>query len=391
MIGFRDADNTVAVLFGGRSSEHEISCRSAVFILKNMPEAYRIIPVGISREGDLISLDGTFTAADFAPCTPSDLIDLCAGKPPRFLAKATCARSVLLPTRVSVLRTFPESPVRVLNLEAGVFFPVLHGPNGEDGRLQGVFELAEVPYVGCDIRASVLGIDKAVQKILAREAGVPVARFEQIDAEEWEESPARLVDRVRSSIGFPCFVKPNALGSAVGVNRATSESELVAHINAALRFDEKALVEEPMVGTEVECAFLGTGVNPRITVAGEIAAKDFYSYDAKYIDDDGAAQFIPARLEPQRMQELRSLAARLARVFSLSGLCRIDFWNCHKTGRFVFNEINTLPGLTSISMFPKLWEHEGIQGRVWIEELIVRSKLRQKRMNEKQFGVKALP
>ena len=388
MLGFGDLGNTVAVFFGGRSSEHEISLRSAVYILKNMPEKYRIIPVGISREGDLTSLDGTFNASDFAQCEPADLGEICNGRKPRFLPRSTPVKSLFLPNRVEVLSNMPESPLRILNLEAGVFFPVLHGPNGEDGRWQGVFELAEVAYIGCDSRASVLGIDKNVQKILARDAGIAVAKYEVVDAEEWDEHSARVVDRVRKQIGFPCFVKPNALGSAVGVNRANDEKELSQYVREALQFDEKALVEEPMTGTEVECAFLGTGVNARITVAGEIAAKDFYSYEAKYVDDDGAAQFIPARLDPARMQDLRAQAAKLARLFSLSGLCRIDFWNCHKTGRFVFNEINTLPGLTSISMFPKLWEHEGVQGVSWIDELLVRAVARQKSMVNKQYGVK---
>ena len=388
MLGFGDIGNTVAVLFGGRSSEHEISLRSAVYILKNMPEKYRMIPVGIGRDGNFTSLDGTFNATDFAQCEPADLGEICQGRKPRFLPRSTPVKSLLLPSRREVLEDLPESPLRILNLEAGVFFPVLHGPNGEDGRLQGVFELAEVAYVGCDIRASVIGIDKNYQKILARDAGIAVAQFEVVEAEEWEEHAPRVVERVRKQIGFPCFVKPNALGSAVGVNRAKNEEELLRYISEALQFDEKALVEEPMTGTEVECAFLGSGVNPRITVAGEIAAKDFYSYEAKYVDDDGAAQFIPARLEPARMQDLRAQAAKLARLFSLSGLCRIDFWNCHKTGRFVFNEINTLPGLTSISMFPKLWEHEGVHGASWIDELIARAHARQKSLVTKQYGVK---
>jgi D-alanine-D-alanine ligase len=389
MLGFRSLENTVAVLFGGRSSEHEISLRSAVFILKNMPEKYRMIPVGIRRTGEYVSLEGTFSAHDFENIKPSDLAEIIEGKTPASLPQRQIVTTLFLPYRWEILKEYTESPLRILNLEAGVVFPVLHGPNGEDGRLQGLMELAETAYVGCDIRASVIGIDKSIQKALARDAGVPVAKFEVIDAEEWFENKETLVSRVEASLGFPAFVKPNALGSAVGCGRANDARELKKLIDEALKFDSKALVEEPMSGSEVECAFLGTGVNPRITTPGEIAPKDFYSYEAKYLNDDGAQLFVPARLDVQKTQELKQLAAKLARVFSLEGLCRIDFWNDKNSGRFVFNEFNSLPGLTSISMFPKLWEHEGVAAQVWIDELIQRAHARQRRLASMQFGTTA--
>ena len=224
---------------------------------------------------------------------------------------------------------------------------------------------------------------------MARDAGILVAKYEVIDSEDWRENREKIMNRVEQNLGFPCFVKPNALGSAVGINRAKSRQELAESITLALKFDEKALVEEPMVGTEVECAFLGTGVHPRITTAGEIAAKDFYSYEAKYLQEDGASQFIPARLSPERMTELKDQAAKLARLFSLTGLCRIDFWNCHRTNRFVFNEFNTLPGLTSISMFPKLWEFEGVKGEVWMNELIGSAVKRRDDRTKLQYGIEA--
>ena len=249
--------------------------------------------------------------------------------------------------------------------------------------------MAEVAYVGCDIRASVSGSDKHLEKRMAEQHGIPVAKYELIELEDWQAHASRVIERVRNNIGFPCFVKPNSLGSAVGVNRAKDEGELSKYIHEALAFDDKALVEEPMTGTEVECAFLGSGVHPRITVAGESAPKDFYSYEAKYQAADGAEQFIPARLNAARMEELRGYAAKLARAFSLSGLSRLDFWNCTKTGRFVFNEVNTLPGLTSISMFPKLWEHEGVLGPQWIEELVEGAKRRRSQSVQRQFGITA--
>lgn len=389
MLGHRDIENTVGVIFGGRSSEHEISLRSAVFVLKQMPKKYRIIPVGLRRDGSCVSLEGTFSSEDFQEIEPADLAFMLAGRRLRILPEANLVESLILPFRSETLATLPKYQVRLLNLEAGVFFPVLHGPNGEDGRLQGVFEMAEVAYVGCDTRASVIGIDKHLQKVLAAQHGVDVAKYELIELEDWQGHASEVIERVRNKIGFPCFVKPNSLGSAVGVNRAKDEGELSRCIDEALAFDDKALVEEPMSGTEVECAFLGTGVHPRITVAGEIAPKDFYSYEAKYQVADGADQFIPARLETKRMEELRKLAAKLARTFSLTGLSRLDFWNCSKTGRFVFNEVNTLPGLTSISMFPKLWEYEGVLGPQWIADLIEGAKSRRTHLLQRQFGITA--
>lgn len=389
MLGHRDPENTIGVIFGGRSSEHEISLRSAVYVLKQMPPQYRLVPIGLRRDGSCVSLEGTFSSQDFAEAEPADLADMLAQRRPRFLPKANLVESLILPFRSETLSQLPEYQVRLLNLECGVFFPVLHGPNGEDGRLQGVFEMAEVAYVGCDTRASVIGIDKHLQKIIAKQFGVEVVNFELVELEDWQNQASRIIERVRNSIGFPCFVKPNSLGSAVGVNRAKDEGELTRCINDALSFDDKVLVEEPMFGTEVECAFLGTGVSPKISIAGEIAPKDFYSYEAKYQTADGAALFIPARLEPARMEELRRYAATLARAFSLHGLSRLDFWNCAKTGRFVFNEVNTLPGLTSISMFPKLWEHDGIQGSEWIDMLIASAKTRRTQSLKRQFGITA--
>lgn len=394
MLLAHDREKTVAVLFGGRSSEHEISLRSAVYVLKNIPSPWRIIPVAIDREGAALSLEGTFSSEDFSTVTPDDLACLVRRETPRGLPASNVVECLILPCRSEVIENMPESPLRILNLEASVFFPVLHGPNGEDGRMQGLFELAEVAYVGCDLRASAVGIDKHLQKRLAKEAGVAVASYEAICLEEWREQKDSVVARVKRTLGFPCFVKPNSLGSAVGCGRAKSEEELSALLESALTFDDVALVEESMTGTEVECAFLGTAFHPRITVAGEIAPEDFYSYEAKYLkgesESGGAAQFIPARLEDGPMQELRAQAAKVAKALGLNGLCRIDFWNCTagaRKGTFVFNEVNTLPGLTSISMFPKLWEHDGVQGPSWIAELLERALSNRAERVRRNFGL----
>ena len=370
MLLAQDKTKTVAVLFGGRSSEHEISLRSAVYVLKNMPNGWRMIPVAITREGKFFSMEGTFTASQFQKCTAEDLMGLMKGEVSASLPKANVVDSIILPMPASQIESLSESPLRILNLESGVFFPVLHGPNGEDGRIQGLFEMAEVAYVGNEIRASVVGIDKDLQKRLAREAGVLVARYVPIEKEQWTKAKSTVLQKVTSEIGLPAFVKPNALGSAVGCGIANTLAELEALVDASLRFDCKALVEEPMQGTEVECAFLGTSTSPKISVAGEVAPKGFYTYENKYLNEDGADIFIPARLSEVRMQELRKTAAKVAEVLGLRGLSRIDFWNCTNPERFVFNEVNTLPGLTSISQFPMLWKHDGVSAQQWIEEVL---------------------
>ena len=392
-------EKVVAVLFGGRSSEHEISLRSALFILKNIPEKYKMIPVGINRNGMFYSLSGTFKASDFVNVTVEDLAIIVKGSVPVSLAGRKNLKTLLLPYIKDEIQKQPlqfsysdsgqTDQFRILNLDASCFFPVLHGQNGEDGRLQGLFELAEVAYVGCDMRSSVVGIDKDIQKRLARDAGVSVAKYELIEAEGFEKEKEKTISRIEKSIGYPCFVKPNSLGSAVGTGRAKDRLELEKLVKEALAFDQKALVEEPMVGTEVECAFLGTAYSPKVTKAGEIAPKDFYSYEEKYANSSEAELFIPARLSDERMIELQESAKKIANVTGISGLCRIDFWNCKKTNRFIFNEINTLPGLTSISMFPKLWEHEGVLGKEWIEEVIEEAYLRKKRVDKSQYGIKA--
>lgn len=381
---------TIAVLFGGRSSEHEISLRSCVFILNHIPKKYQIIPVGISREGAFYTLAGTYSSADFKHLTTDDLQDIANGKVPKNFSSASIEPAIIMPFRDHIFeQEMAQSPLRVLNKEAHCVFAVLHGQNGEDGRLQGLLELAEMAYVGCDLRASAIGIDKDVQKRLARDAGVPIAKYATITTQEFEHDKENMLSQIESKLGYPCFVKPNSSGSAVGTGKAKNKQELEQAIAQALAFDQKALVEEFLHGTEVECAFLGTEYAPLITVAGEIATSDFYSYEEKYSASSTAQLFLPARLEPARMTELQNLAKIVAKALGISGLSRIDFWNCPKTNSFVFNEINTLPGLTSISMFPKLLEHTGLDGSMWIEQLISAAFERKALVDRTQYGIRA--
>lgn len=361
---------TVAVLFGGRSTEHEISLRSAVYVLQNIPSSHKIIPVGITSEGAMWSLSGTFTAEQFKNVKPQDLGLLAQGQAmPSF--SQTVQPTFLLPYRkqVCALPAYKMSQ-RVLNLEVEAVFPVLHGLFGEDGLIQAQCELAEVACVGCDTRASVIGIDKHLQKRLARDAGVPVVNYECTTQEEWKELESQVTERIVRQIGFPCFVKPNSLGSSVGIHKVKNVTELKTAVTDALRYDERILIEELMEGAEIECAFLGTPLHPQISLPGEITNENFYSFEEKYADTSQAQIYIPARIDPKATKEVQTLAAQLCDTFGLHGLCRLDFWQRKRDGKFFFNEINTLPGMTSISQFPQLWDHHGVKGPEWITKVL---------------------
>lgn len=363
---------TVGVLFGGRSAEHEISLRSTLYVLKNLPTHYTIIPIGVSRAGEFYSLEGRFNAKHFNDFSIKDLSAIVSGRTPKSMPHVKNVKSTFYPFPQAARKRLSSKTngFRNLNAEVSCLFPVLHGPNGEDGRLQSLFELADLPYVGCDRVSSVVGMDKDIQKRLARDTGINVAKYVSIERDEFEESPNDVCTKIEKQLGYPNFVKPNALGSAVGAGKAHSKTELIQKLKDAFKYDNKALVEELMHGTEIECAFLGTGYKPRVTVPGEISTEDFYSYDEKYSSSSKAQLFVPARLDEPQIQHVKSLAKDIARILGLRGFARIDFWSIQNGRKFVFNEVNTIPGLTSISMFPKLWQHEGVTASMWLEELV---------------------
>jgi D-alanine-D-alanine ligase len=386
MLGAYKREETVAVLFGGRSSEHEISLRSAALVLRSIPEPFQVIPVGIDRSGRWLSLEGCAPSRHFASVDAEDLAVFLAGGKPLNMGGTRGVETVFLPQPFDSLSRLPESTVRLINLEAGLFFPVLHGTNGEDGRLQGLFDLAEVAYVGPDHTSSALGMDKSVAKRLAEHAGVPTIPWQEVNQAEFREQPDDVLARVIEKLKFPVFVKPNALGSAVGVSRATDRASLLTSLERALAFDERALVEESANGTEVECAFLGTPWRPRVSQPGEIAPKDFYSYEEKYGADSPAELYVPARLDSHQAQQLRGMALQVARALNIEGMSRIDFWWRAQSGELFFNEVNTLPGMTSISMFPKLWELEGVHPTRWIAEALAAGQARLKVRLARSYG-----
>lgn len=318
----------VLLLFGGRSSEHEVSCSSAVSIHEALKKSgHRVVPVGIDREGAWYLAD-----------TSSD----------PFRADG---RSVEL--------MVPSATLRVGDDEIGfdVVFPVLHGPYGEDGTVQGTFETCDVPYVGCGVLGSALAMDKDLTKQVVASTGVATARWLAIRRHEWMEDPALSIGEVTRALGFPAFVKPSAQGSSIGISKVTGEGELKEAISNAFRYDTKVLVEEAVSAREIEVGVLD---GPVSSVPGEVITDGgWYTYDAKYKDDSSSFD-APAQLTQEASRHVRDLAERIFEALGLSGLARIDFFYENGSRRFLFNEVNTLPGFTSISGFPKAWAASGV-------------------------------
>ncbi len=345
----------VAVLFGGRSAEHEISCLSARSVIDALdPERYEVIPVGITKQGRWRLLP------EGPPAPPAEGSALPAVEP-----SAGCE-----------VELDQEPGARELVLADGsrrgidVVFPVLHGPFGEDGSIQGFLEMAGVPYVGSGVLASAVGMDKAVQKTLFRAAGLPVVEHVVVREGEWRSAPGS-VAALAEALGYPLFAKPAALGSSVGVTKVHGPEELAPAVEEALRYGRKALLERAVEGArEIECAILGND-EPEASVCGEIVPRghEFYSYEAKYLDESGAELLIPAPIEEATAEEIRRLALAAFRAIDGAGMARVDFL-LDRDGRALVNEVNTIPGFTRISMYPKLWEASGVPYPRLVDRLI---------------------
>jgi D-alanine-D-alanine ligase len=343
----------VAVLFGGRSAEHEISCLSARSVIDALdPARHEVVPIGITREGRWHVLPGP-------PALPAE-----TGELPRVTGEEGAAVELAAEGATSELlfADGTRAPVDVV-------FPLLHGPFGEDGVVQGLLELAGVPYVGAGVLGSALGMDKAVQKVVLAGAGLPVLSAEVVREPEWVEDPDGVRTRI-GALGSPVFVKPATLGSSVGITKAHDASEVDACVAEAFAYARKIVVE-PAVSPvrEIECAVLGND-DPVASVAGEIVPEghEFYDYTAKYLDEDGARLLIPADLAPDVLSEVQRLAVAAFVALECAGMARVDFFL--QGERLWVNEINTIPGFTSISMYPKLWEASGLPFGDLVERLL---------------------
>lgn len=348
---------TVAVLFGGQSFEHEVSRVSAQSVLENLDtEKYNIIPIGITKEGKWIRYEGEYSDIGSGKWEAIVLKDL-KNKPEFSSAANSCGYST----------------IRDFLLEFGknidIIFPVLHGSNGEDGTIQGLLELAGIPYVGCGVLASAVGMDKATSKILFESAGLPQAKYLLVIRSEINENIRNIQKLTEEKIGYPCFVKPSNAGSSVGVSKVNGSDDLLEALLNAGKYDRRILIEEFINGREIECAVLGNDSPVASTVGEVVPCNEFYDYKAKYIDN-ASEIIIPAQLEEQTVQLIRNYAVEAFKVLDCSGLARVDFFVEKNTSSVYINEINTMPGFTGISMYPKLWEACGIPYRELLDRLI---------------------
>jgi D-alanine-D-alanine ligase len=340
----------VAVLFGGKSAEHEVSLQSAKNVFDAIDRTkYDVVPVGIDKQG-------RWLVEDEARC-------LLNADDPKRIKLSESGESVALVTSEASAELIPLDQSED-GRAVDVVFPALHGPLGEDGTVQGLLRLADVPFVGADVLGSAVGMDKDAMKRLLRDAGIPGPKFVTV-----RSGCAIDVDAVVKEAGLPCFVKPANMGSSVGVTKVKTSREVPSAIDAAFRFDHKVLVEEAIVGRELECSVLGNE-NPIASVPGEVIPNhEFYSYDAKYIDENGAALEIPAEVPESVADTVRSLAVEAFQALYCEGMARVDFF-LQNEDTVLVNEVNTIPGFTKISMYPKLWEASGIGYTELIDRLI---------------------
>ena len=343
----------VCVLFGGISPEHDVSLRSAESVLNNMdPEKYNIFPVGITKEGDWILFGGK----DYS-MLPGGAWQKCSDN----------RKAAISPVRGQGLLIFGDNGIAQEQID--VVFPVLHGENGEDGAMQGLLQMAGIPYVGPHVSASAVAMDKTLTKLVVDNAGVPQAAWQLVWASTLQSQMEQVLDALEARFAYPMFVKPAGTGSSVGVSKAPDRETLKNALLHAGAFDEKILVEEFIDGREIEVAVMGNE-SPVASVCGEIdSGAEFYDYDAKYITDTSVA-YIPARISDEVAEKVRDAAVQVYSAIGCRGLSRVDFFVTYADERLVFNEINTLPGFTSISMYPKLFGASGIPYGELIDRLL---------------------
>jgi D-alanine-D-alanine ligase len=345
----------VAVVFGGQSSEHDVSLRSAQTVIGALdPGRYEVVSVGITREGRWLT--GGDPHRQLTSTSP--LFALPDGSIPD------------QPAPTGAVATQPGSlPSGLSGGEVDVIFPVLHGPMGEDGTLQGMLELSGIPYVGSGVLGSALAMDKAMTKTVLAQAGLPQGPWRLVARRDWERAPDQVAEAIVATIGFPCFVKPANMGSSVGVSKVHDPSELPAAMATASHFDRRILIERGLDARELEVSVLGND-DPIASVAGEIVpANEFYDYNAKYIDDNSEL-IIPAPIDSTTMVQVQELAIAAFQALDLAGLARVDFFLERGTDRLLINEVNTIPGFTAISMYPLLWEASGLSLPELVDRLL---------------------
>ncbi|MDD5567304.1 MAG: D-alanine--D-alanine ligase [Patescibacteria group bacterium] len=350
---------TVGVIFGGQSGEHEVSLVSANSVINSLDrKKYQVIPIGITKSGHWLM-------------GPDALKFLRTGQGVNFHHESIIPESnqqALVPINKSITRLH-KTQKGIYQGKLDVVFPVLHGPYGEDGTIQGLFELSDIPYVGAGVLASACGMDKVIMKALFRQSGIPTPKYIGVIRHDFEKHKSQIIKQIEKRIGYPNFIKPANLGSSVGISKCKNRAGLARGIRQAFKYDRKVIIEEAISGREIECSVMGHN-EPIASLPGEVKSnREFYDYQAKYID--GLSEIIlPAPLTNRQVKLIRDLAIQAFRSIDCSGLARIDFFLENKTGRILVNEINTMPGFTDISMYPKLWEITGLPYPRLLDKLI---------------------
>lgn len=346
----------VGLIFGGKTGEHEVSLASALSVLNALDTTkYEPVLVGINKEGQWLT--GGNPLKQLVNATTSPLLKAMNGSTPNG-------------TTAMVAHDASEiTQGNALNETVDVVFPLIHGPNGEDGTIQGLLELADIPYVGASVAASAVGMDKHLMKSVFRNAGLPVPDYLVVMRHRWEHDPEETIHDIETIIQYPCFVKPVNLGSSVGISKARNWDELTQALTTAALYDRKIIVERAIVGRELECSVLGND-EPLASLPGEVIPKrEFYDYAAKYADEN-TRLIVPADLTHEQTRTVQELAIRAFQAIDCSGLARVDFFMEARDGRILVNEINTIPGFTNVSMYPKMWEASGVTYTQLIDRLI---------------------
>lgn len=355
---------TVGLIYGGKSGEHEVSLQTGFSVLNAIDyNKYNVVPIYIDPQG-------RWNMGEVYHGAPSQLSDLQIDGG----AEATSQAMSILWKKLSGQTS-----------EIDVLFPLLHGTYGEDGTIQGLFEMMDMPYVGAGVIASATGMDKAIMKKLFAQAHLPQCKYETFIAKEWETQQYDILTTIETNLGYPCFVKPANLGSSVGISKAKDRNELEKAVDYALRYDLKVIVEEAVDGREIEVGVLGNEL-PQASVPGEVVStSDYYDYDAKYIDGT-SKMVIPAEIDSELAENLREFAIRAFRAIDGNGLCRADFFVRRSDGEIFINEVNTMPGFTAFSMYPLLWRETGTAYPDLLDQLITLGIDRYNQRHELKYG-----
>ncbi len=371
----------VAIVYGGKSGEHEVSLQSAASVLKNLDKSrFDIIPISIDKKGQWQLND-------------LKLLEQSKGKELPVFREAPTVSLTTQENGKTQLATMKANEIQSLQ-DIDVVFPVMHGTFGEDGTIQGLFEMANIPYVGCGVLSSSVGMDKDFSKRIAMAAGIPVAPYLYLKAYEWKHNSNHWKKLVTEKLHYPVFVKPANLGSSVGIHKVKKEADLAKALDDAFLYDTKVLIEVGVNAREIEVAVLENleeGKTPLLGTVSEIVpngAHEFYSYESKYLDEHGAELILPAKLSAAQVEEAKAIALKTFAAFECSGMTRVDLFLDRDTNKFYFNELNTIPGFTSISMYPRMMEHAGIPYAKLLTHLIELALKKQEQKNKlkRSFG-----